>query len=209
MTVGFLTVLALVGRQYTTQLEFFFNRVNMIDDRLAMASGTSDAPEEDEEDNFIVAQRLGVLRAFRDHPLIGIGWGGFADSDYSPTGHEVHSTPLRYLAELGVIGVILYGGFLSYLLFGSLKLFFLARKTPYQLSVLVLTIALWSLATSWAYNRHITERTFWLLLAVYASIETFLLNRPESTQASQIQDPQYAQGGWNSNIGVQPDQKTL
>jgi O-antigen ligase len=125
------------------------------------------------DENFVALQRKGVLQAFNEHPLFGIGWGGFWESRYSPTGHEVHSTPLRFLAELGLVGVALYGTFVILLLTTTARLSALMRRSPYGASYLALAVALWSLCVSYTYNRHLTERTFWLLLAVLFTLEAF------------------------------------
>ena len=149
---------------------FYRDRVGLIDDRLEMAAGQGD----DAKDNFIVNQRRGVLRAVADHPVTGIGWGGFYESQYSPTGHEVHSTPLRFLAELGVPGFMLYLILMGRLLWGVTYLWWSQRNGLYRLPTLILCAALWSLLTSYVYNRHITERTFWLLLVIIITAESTL-----------------------------------
>ena len=84
--------------------------------------------------SFFILQREGVKQAFRNSPILGIGWGGFPKSRYSPTGHEVHSTPLRFLAELGAIGLGLYLAMMGILLGGSYRLFRAMRRTPYSAS---------------------------------------------------------------------------
>lgn len=170
-----LTVLGLfytVGGRWVPQLEFFQERVGGIGARLQMATASEDA-DIASDDNFFVLQRRGVVQAFLDRPILGIGWGGFYRSQYSPTGHEVHSTPMRFMAELGLVGLLLYLLLMGNILFGSLKIIALLRRTPYRMPAIVLGVALWSLSVSYLYNRHITERTFWLLLAVYLSFEAF------------------------------------
>ncbi len=132
-----------------------------------------DEQEMAESQNFFEMQRVGVMTAFRDYPIFGIGWGGFYRSRYSPTGHEVHSTPLRFLAELGLVGLALYLALMWVLLVGSLRIVALLRRTVYRTPALVLAIALWSLSVSYVYNRHITERTFWLLLLFFVTFEAF------------------------------------
>ncbi len=168
--VGSMVVLYRYGQDYLPRLDFFRSRIVMIDDRLESALGITE--DEAMKKSFMMLQREGVMRAFRDHPLLGIGWAGFGETHYSPTGHEVHSTPLRFLAETGLIGLTLYVSLMFYLLRSSLFLFLRMRRTPFGPSYLVLAIALWSLSVSYLYNRHITERTFYLLLAVYLLMET-------------------------------------
>lgn len=168
LVVGAMGGLYQYAEEISPAATFYRDRVGMIDDRLEMAAGTG----EDAKDNFIVNQRAAVFRAAADHPLTGIGWGGFYESAYSPTGHEVHSTPLRFLAELGVPGFALYLLLMVRLLWGVTRLWWHCRSTAYRLPALILCAALWSLLTSYVYNRHITERTFWLLMVVLIAAET-------------------------------------
>ncbi len=179
------------GPRYLPQLAFFQTRVQMIDDRLeeALAVSEKDAVEK----GFLELQREGVRHAFSTHPFIGIGWGGFAKSHYSPTGHEVHSTPMRFVAETGMIGLGLYLAFMG-LLLRSVWLGFLSmRRTPYGNAYLVLATGLSSLLVSYAYNRHVTERTFWLLTAVIFGAELFA-RRYRAAMAALRPDPAAASG---------------
>jgi hypothetical protein len=181
---GILLVMAQIGPRYVPQLAFFTERIALIDDRLALAVGTGD--EIEDSDNFIVLQRGGMFAAVGDHPLIGIGWGGFFDSEYSPTGHEMHSTPQRFLAELGIIGFSFYVLYNIYLGVGSARLFWRSRHTQYQLPALIFMVAIWSLSISWAYNRSVTERTYWLLIILFISVERLMyaeLARRERSEA--------------------------
>jgi len=159
------------GPRYLPQLEFFQDRVSMIDDRLGAALTISE--DEAIEKGFFALQREGVRNAFLAHPIVGIGWGGFAKSHYSPTGHEVHSTPMRFLAETGLIGLALYIVLMMTLALSVWRGFILMRRTAFGNAYLVLAVGFSSLLISYAYNRHVTERTFWLLMAVTFSMELF------------------------------------
>lgn len=174
---------------------FFQERVGTIEDRLRAFAGDEDVLSDDE--NFILLQRQGMWRAIRDYPIAGIGWGGFLESPYSPTGHEMHSTPQRFLAELGLIGFSLYLVLTGYLLLGTLRVFMRARTTPYQLPTLVLAIALWSMHISWAYNRAITDRTYWLLLVILMGFEVIVLGVPQKrkSQPDKVLVPPVSQHG--------------
>jgi len=167
---GSIGLMYVFGPRWLPQLEFFQNRVSSINERLEMAVGNSDSGP---GQNFFEMQRTGVLSAFRDYPVTGIGWGAFYNSRYSPSGHEVHSTPMRFLAELGLIGFGLYAALMGILLLGSLRIIGMVRDTAYRTPAVILAVALWSLAISFVYNRHITERTFWLLLLFYLTFEAF------------------------------------
>ncbi len=163
-----------VGPQWLPQLRFFQQRVGGIGERLGEAVGSEDNAG---EAGFAQLQRQGVAMALRDRPFVGIGWGAFYRSAYSPTGHEVHSMPLRFLAELGLLGFVLYLSLMGYMLFGALKTFYSLRDGPYRMPALVFSIALWSLSVSYVYNRHITERTFWILVVFFLSFEAFARSR--------------------------------
>ena len=169
--VGIIYAMYQYGPRFLPQLEFFQTRVGMIDERLGDALAVS--AEAAEEGSFFALQREGIRHAFTTHPLLGIGWGGFAKSHYSPTGHEVHSTPLRFLAETGLAGFLLYLTLMISLLRSAWLAFLWMRGTPYGNAYLVLALGFTSLLLSYAYNRHVTERTFWLLIAVIFAAELF------------------------------------
>ncbi len=170
LAIGFLATFFLYGERLLPRASFFRERVFTVDDRLRSALGVE--AHQAEEKSFLALQKEGGRQAFLAHPLLGIGWGGFPESSYSPTGHEMHSTPLRFLAETGLVGFVLYSAFMLYLLLRSTRMFLRLRATPLGPSFQVLAIALWSLAVSYLYNRHITERTCWLLLVVFLLFES-------------------------------------
>jgi hypothetical protein len=160
------------GEQYFSQVYYFRREFLGLQSRLEEAAVISDDPTE--YPGFDALQRAGVFRAFRENPILGIGWQGFYHSDYSPTGHEVHSTPFRFLAELGLPGIFSYLVYLGLLFAGALRLFLLARRTPYQLSVLMLLLGLGTSTVSHYYNRMFTDRPYWLLLIIYLVLENML-----------------------------------
>jgi O-antigen ligase len=168
-------LIALVGLFYNygatlfPRAKFFQERLQAIGGDLKNAFTPAD--EVTGEDSFIALQRQGALAAFRSSPLIGIGWGGFYRSQFSPTGHEVHSTPLRFLSELGLIGISLYTFFMAYLLFNSARLARQMRGSPFGNVYLSMALGLWSMSVSYLYPRHVPERTFWLLVVIYLSME--------------------------------------
>jgi hypothetical protein len=184
------------GPRYLPQLQFFQDRVGMIDDRLGDALTVSE--DEAAEKGFFALQREGIRLAVTTHPLIGIGWGGFAKSHYSPTGHEVHSTPLRFLAETGLIGFALYVVLMLTLVQSVWRGFMRMRRTPWGNAYFVLAVGLSSLLISYAYNRHVTERTFWLLMAVIFAMELFAARAHAGSRSARehaAAAPQAALGG--------------
>jgi general stress protein CsbA len=177
LSLGFFALLYFGrGASYLPSTLFFQERVLTIEDRLRAFAGDEDVLSDDE--NFILLQRQGMWNAVSDHPIMGIGWGAFYDSPYSPTGHEMHSTPQKFLAELGLIGFVMYLVLTAYVLIGSFRLFRQARNSPYELSSMLLMIALWSMHISWAYNRAMTDRTYWLLLVILSGFEIIVLGAP-------------------------------
>jgi hypothetical protein len=160
----------LIGSRFVPQFFFFQHKV----DELLTFVEAKRFGQTSEEDGFLFGQHEGALQAFMDHPLLGIGWGGFYRSAYSPTGHELHGTPQKFLAELGLVGFLLYMVFMGYLFIRSGYLFLCLRKTPWRMPALLLAIALWSGPISFLYNRQMTDRAFWLLLAIFIGFEAFM-----------------------------------
>jgi O-antigen ligase len=171
-------LLFVFGGNYLTSLSFFRREALGLEGRLTQTF----ASEEDEEfdSSFDAKQRQGAIRAFIDHPILGIGWMGFYRSEYSPTGNELHSTPLRFMAELGVVGLAVYLSFLVIVLGGSVRLFFRARQTPYQLSAFVLMVAFFAEVVSHWYNRMFTDRPYWVLLVIFLVFEA-IIHKQERT----------------------------
>ncbi|MCC7162719.1 MAG: O-antigen ligase family protein [Anaerolineae bacterium] len=181
------TGLYFVGSEFVPQLRFFQVRVAMVGTRVetfySAYSDLSDAEVEDSDD-FITLQRKGGIQAFSDHPLLGIGYGGFYASEYSPTGHEMHSTPLKFLAETGLVGFLLYVALMGVLIGTSVKTFLAARGGPYQLSALMLLVAIVAGGVSYIYNRQMTDRTFWILLVLISGFPLLLeVGEPRTTEA--------------------------
>lgn len=169
--------LYLFDDQRLTQISLFKQEIARIDSRLSMVVTSQNDPEFDA--SFDARQRQGAIQAFFDHPVLGIGWMGFYRSEYSPTGHELHSSPLRLVAELGVFGIAIYVAFLIIVFSRAIKLFLKARGTPYQLSALVLLVALGAQAVSHYYNRMFTDRPYWVLLVVFLTFEYIVQHLPQ------------------------------
>lgn len=153
---------------------FFKERITMVDERLQAFTTSS---VEDTEIDFIVLQRQGVIRGFLENPILGIGYGGFAKSEYSPTEHEVHSTPLRFLVELGVVGIALYAWFMLEVAGTAFRVWRVSRGGPYETAALILLMGILALTVSYTYNRQMTERIFWLYLAFIMALDTRLKDK--------------------------------
>lgn len=169
-SIGFLGLLYTQGQDFLPRSDFFQSRVGLIGSRLRTVSdaisGASDA-------GFMALQMQGVKAAVRAHPILGIGYGTFHKWSHNPSRHEVHSTPLKFLAETGMIGLAVYLALLFRIIVGSGRLAVRMRGSPYAASYLILAVAISSLSISYLYNRHLTERTFWLLLLVFLLLEAF------------------------------------
>jgi O-antigen ligase len=135
---------------------------------------TADDEEVGNSPSFAVLQREGALRAFSENPILGIGWGAFYRSDYSPTGHELHSSLWRFPAELGIVGVILYLALLGILFVRGVRLFLIARGTPFEMPALVTLVALLSYLVSHSYNRMFTDRPYWWMLVIFMAFDVYL-----------------------------------
>jgi O-antigen ligase len=180
LTTAFLASFYLFGGRLLPQLAFFQERVGLVGDRLYQFAAAPGNVEDD--DNFALIQREAALEAFADRPLSGIGWGGFYGSSYDRTGHEFHGTPLRFLAELGLPGFLLYLALSGLILFGAIRLALRSRGTPYQASAFIVATALVSVLTSHVYNRGLTDRGFWVLLVVFLALDALVLKKPLSTE---------------------------
>lgn len=179
ISLGFLSLLYTQGGDFLPRSDFFRTRVGMIGERL---QGVTDAASGASEGGFMVMQAEGIRAAVRLHPILGIGWGTFYKFRLNPSRHEVHSTPLKFLAETGITGLALYLALMLRIIWSTGRLALRMRRTPYAASYLVLATAVWSLTISYLYNRHLTERTFWLLLLVFLVLEAFAFGYEESLQ---------------------------
>lgn len=124
---------------------------------------------------FIRANFRDAIAAFFEHPWLGIGYGAFWMSDYSTMGNEIHSTPLRILAGCGVLGMLAYlamtVGFIV-LAYRNLRL---SRGTRWAGFASTLLPALFALQLSYAYNRCVRDRTYWLIIALVVALNQVLV----------------------------------
>ena len=117
---------------------------------------------------FLGMQIDATLASFHQHPLIGIGYGRFIQSDYHPfiRGYEIHSTILQFIAETGIIGAATYLVFMGYFFVLAFKNFWTSRKTIWEGFQTVIFFGFICLIPSYLYNRHLRERTFWIFIAI-------------------------------------------
>lgn len=169
-----LAVLYFGGGQYVTQLNLFNREFSSLPQRLVQATATGEDTSGDDNapPTFDEIQHQGILKAFTEHPVLGIGWAGFYHSDYSS--NEIHSTPWRFLAELGIVGFTFYIVFMALLFFRAFRLFVWARGTAYEMSSFILCVALLSYFVSHYYNRMFTDRPYWFVLVIVLVVEDLL-----------------------------------
>jgi hypothetical protein len=172
LMIGVIAALFLIGGQYLSSLALFQREAIGLESRLSIAFASEGDPEFDE--SFDAKQRKGAIQAFFDHPVLGIGWMGFYHSPYSPTGHELHSSTLRFVAELGIFGIIIYASILFLVFSRSIRLFLMARKTPYQIPAYIMLVGFTAEAISHYYNRMFTDRPYWFMLVVLLTFEAYV-----------------------------------
>jgi O-antigen ligase len=173
VSASFLGTLLEIGENVPEQMGFYRLRVAEVIPHLRVALGR-EVEGEDSANTFFLQQRSGTIQAFLDNPVLGIGFGAYVGSPYPGSMFELHSTPLRFLAETGMVGIATYVAFMAALLLGSVRVARRAWDTPFREFALVFAVAWWSLAISYGYNRHTTERTFWLLLAMFLVFDAYL-----------------------------------
>jgi len=183
LALGLLFAMYRVGSRWVPKLGFFQARVGQIDDRLREALAPDD--EMMVQQSFASTQLEGVKAGFSAHPLLGTGWGGFFRSQYSLDRHEIHSTPLRFLTETGLVGLALYVLFMALLFRVAGRSFVVLRTGPWGPVALTFLVALSSMSISYLYNRHITERTFWLFVIVLSAMDR-AVERDRRSQISAV-----------------------
>jgi O-antigen ligase len=185
LVLGALFIVAVYGTHYLASnndlLQTFFSKRL----KVLYSPDLSDTP-------FIRENIAQAVAAFRDEPFLGIGYGHFATSEYSnEAGNEIHSTPLRVLAECGIAGSLAYllmtGAFL-YLAWRNIAL---ARGTIWASFMQVLFPGLLALQVSYLYNRALRDRTYWLTVALVVALNRLLVAR-RSAAAADAAGPQPA-----------------
>jgi O-antigen ligase len=106
---------------------------------------------------------LAGLEVARDHPLVGVGAGGFEEA-VEPTIHQemvAHNVFLSILVEDGLVGLVL---FVAMILATLLPLRHLPLAQRRFSAVLLLALAVGSLSLSWGHRKQ-----FWFVLGVLAA----------------------------------------
>jgi len=117
---------------------------------------------------FLSSQINATKDSFEKHPVLGIGYGRFIESDYQIAirGYEMHSTIFQFISETGIVGTLAYLIFMGYFIFLAIKNFLLSRGKAWEQFHAIILIGFFCLMPSYLYSRHLRERTFWLLIAI-------------------------------------------
>jgi O-antigen ligase len=167
-----------------TLRDFFGNRL-----RVLYSPGTEGIP-------FVRENFEQAVAAFRDKPFLGIGYGHFARSEYSgESQNEIHSTPLRVMAECGIAGSLAYVLMTVAFLYLAWRNVGLARGTIWASFTQVLFPALVALQVSYMYNRALRDRTYWLLIAMVVAFNRILVAHREEERAALAWESEEAQEG--------------
>ena len=110
-----------------------------------------------------------TVEVIRDHPLVGVGLGAQpsesqarSDQGGSPTRFVSHTTPLTVAAELGVLGLLSYLGFLA----GASVLIERVRRRGPTLGLALGTVLLALVVHSLAYSGFFEDPVTWVVVAV-------------------------------------------
>ena len=117
-----------------------------------------------DKDSFLYHNWSLALKALEDNPLLGSGLGGF-NGVYDK--YEIHSTPVKFLGECGIVGFVLYLVFLYMLIYGKfIKVFKYRDFNKYANFLYNLFPLLLGLLANWVYTYHFRKREFWVLLLI-------------------------------------------
>jgi O-antigen ligase len=116
---------------------------------------------------FLVKNYRLALQQFSQHPIFGIGLGGFYRVYHS---HEIHSYYLNIIVSTGIFGTLIYLFFLNKLF----HFFHISQKTIENNNFAKLLSNFLPFfigaAISWFYSYHLRSREFWLVMALITSI---------------------------------------
>lgn len=131
------------------------------------------ASTEDESARRVTSDRSrrveATLEVIRDHPLTGVGLGAQpaesqarSEQRGSPTRFVSHTTPLTVAAELGVLGLVAYLGFLG----GAAALIERVRRRRPTLGLALGAVLLALVVHSLAYSGFFEDPVTWVVVAV-------------------------------------------
>jgi O-antigen ligase len=118
------------------------------------------------------------MSAFKEHPVLGVGFGAFSGTRYGEYSekitHEQHNGYLAILAETGAIGFSILV-LLHLAVFAQLVRVWWSPSGRYRELALYLMVALASVGVSEIYNRVWRERGVWIIVGMIAALPTIAL----------------------------------
>jgi len=111
---------------------------------------------------------IGGIRMFFDHPILGVGLGDFRvlSMDYGAGwDDEAHNTYLEIATELGIIGIGIFLGLISYILIKYKKLEKTYSNNPLQTFITGCKIAYISILINFLFLTAFSDRRFYILMA--------------------------------------------
>jgi hypothetical protein len=120
----------------------------------------ADAAEKVQE--FLLKNVDATFQAFSDHPFLGTGWANII-GEYTEK-HEIHSTYLSILAQLGLLGAFCYAFYIIILVRSVLLA--AGRHSKEALFAFYFSPFLFGLMLSWGYTYHLRKREFWIAFAL-------------------------------------------
>jgi putative inorganic carbon (hco3(-)) transporter len=127
-----------------------------------------------------------TARVIAKHPIVGVGTGGqprasrlLADSDRPTPNFVSHTTPLTVAAELGAVGLVLYG----WLLVGGARLLDWVRRRDEPVGLALGATFLALFVHSLVYPGVLEDPLTWLVLAIAAG---WLGSHPEDPHARRL-----------------------
>ncbi len=125
-----------------------------------------------------VHQRVDLMNhsiaQFESHPIFGMGLGGFRGAE----GLIVHNTPLWFLADFGLIGLLVFCGFTAWFYISGFRSYLAASSDskPYVLAAMVSHSAMigLSMGIEGFYQRH-----WWLCFGLIAAAARAVRKAPE------------------------------
>jgi O-antigen ligase len=113
-----------------------------------------------------------AVRVIEEHPIVGVGIGGqprasrrIAKSDKPTPNFVSHTTPLTVFAELGAVGLVLYG----WLLVGGAWLILRARRLDEALGLALGVAFLGLFVHALFYSGFLEDPLTWLVIAIAAA----------------------------------------
>jgi O-antigen ligase len=141
-----------------------------------------------------VSSHSEALQVFRQNPVLGVGIGNFPfhlpwerrnRTDTIPTTGSLY---LRLLSEFGIIGTVLFLGFVATIALGTMRVVIRSRDLQLRRFAFAVLISLAAyMITRLETDGLFTETYFWVLLAIGVSVMRLHAARTVSDEGSQLE----------------------